>query len=109
MSCIVIPQLMIFMLHIAVTRPVGQTPQDRLSSELQQVILEEMKAEGIPGAAIGIVRDGKVLFSKGFGVASVETGVPVTADTLFRLGSTTKMFTAAALVQMSLENKIILR
>src|SRR5690349_1057495 len=75
-----------------------QPTSDRLSSELEKVALEEMKADGIPGAAIGIVREGKILLAKGYGVASVETGVPVTADTVFRLGSTTKMFTAAVLV-----------
>src|SRR5207249_7089648 len=75
-------------------------------SELEKVAVEEMKADGIPGAAIGVVRGGKILLAKGFGVVSVETGVPVTADTLFRLGSTTKMFTAAALVQMTLDGKI---
>jgi CubicO group peptidase (beta-lactamase class C family) len=83
-----------------------QPPSDRLSSEVEKVAVEEMKADGIPGAAIGIVSGGKVLLAKGFGVASVETGVPVTADTVFRLGSTTKMFTAAALVQMALDGKI---
>jgi CubicO group peptidase (beta-lactamase class C family) len=86
-----------------------QPPSDRLSSELEKTAVEEMKADGIPGAAIGIVREGRVLLAKGFGVASVETGVPVTADTVFRLGSTTKMFTAAALVQMALEGRIDLQ
>src|SRR6266568_2594571 len=80
----------------------AQPPADRLSFELEKIAVEEMKAEGIPGAAIGIVSGGKILLAKGFGVASVETGVPVTTDTLFRLGSTTKMFTAASLVQMAL-------
>ena len=44
--------------------------------------------------------------AKGLGVASIETRVPVTADTLFRLGSTTKMFTAAALLQLALDGKV---
>lgn len=82
-----------------------RTP-DQLLSELEKVVLDEMKAGDIPGAAIGIVSGDRILLAKGFGVASVETGVPVTADTLFRLGSTTKMFTAAALVQMALDGKI---
>src|SRR5262245_26388744 len=80
----------------------AQPSADRLASELEKVAGEEMKAAGMPGAAIGIVQRGKILLAKGYGVASVETGVPVTADTLFRLGSTTKMFTAAGLVGMAL-------
>ncbi len=68
--------------------------------------MEEMKAADVPGAAIGIVQGRKILLVKGLGVASVETGVPVTPDTLFRLGSTTKMFTATALVQRALDGKL---
>ncbi|HZP83833.1 MAG TPA: serine hydrolase domain-containing protein [Chthonomonadaceae bacterium] len=90
----------------AASAAAAQPPDDRLASELEPIITAEMKAEGVPGAAIGIVRGGKILLAKGFGVTSIETGVPVTADTLFRLGSTTKMFTAAALVQMALAGKL---
>jgi len=95
-----------FALQLSPTCLAAQGPADELSSELEKVALEEMKASGIPGAAIGIVSGDKILLVKGFGVASVETGLPVTADTLFRLGSTTKMFTAAVLVQMALDSKI---
>ena len=59
-----------------------------------------------PGAAVAIVSGDSVIFAKGFGVASVETGDPVTPDMLFRLGSTTKMFTAATLVTLAQEGKL---
>jgi CubicO group peptidase (beta-lactamase class C family) len=68
--------------------------------ELEKVIEAEMKETGTPGAAVAVISDGRVVFSKGFGVASVETGGAITSDTLFRLGSTTKMFTGAALVTL---------
>lgn len=64
----------------------------KADSEIERV----MKAGGIPGAAIVVVKDGAVVHEKAFGVASSETGVPVTNATLFRLGSTTKMFVALA-------------
>ncbi len=52
----------------------------------------------VPGAALVIVdRDGIVL-ADAFGVADIDTGAPVTPDTMFRIGSVTKIFTAAALV-----------
>ena len=95
-----------FAVQLSLTSLAAQSPDDELSSEVEKVTLAEMKASGIPGAAIGIVNGDKILLVKGFGVASVETGLPVTADTLFRLGSTTKMFTAAVLVQMALDGKI---
>src|SRR5437899_1114755 len=87
--------ILILLLQQAAGCSAAQPSAERLSSELENTVLEEMKADGIPGAAIGIVAGGKIIFAKGFGVESVETKIPVTADTVFRLGSTTKMFTAA--------------
>lgn len=75
-------------------------------SRLEAVAQEELKATGTPGAAVAVVRGDRVVYARGFGVASVETGQPVTADSLFRLGSTTKMFTAAALVRLSEQGKL---
>src|ERR1700722_8836025 len=54
---------------------------------------EELAATGTPGAAIGVVSDGRLIYAHGFGTSNLETGVPVTEQTLFRLGSTTKMLT----------------
>ena len=67
-------------------------------AELDKVALEELKQRHTPGAAVAVIKDGQVIYAKGYGVASVETGAPVTSDMLFRLGSTTKMLTAVALV-----------
>src|SRR6187399_2308746 len=75
-------------------------------ARLEQVALAELKTSNTPGAAIGIVRDGKLLWSKGLGLANVETGQAVTPEMLFRLGSTTKMFTAAALVTLAEDGKL---
>lgn len=59
--------------------------------------LEEKRVEyHIPGMAIAVVKDGKVILSHGFGLADVEKKSPVTPDTIFAIGSTTKAFTAIA-------------
>jgi len=76
------------------------------TSALERVALEELKTTRTPGAAVALVLDGKVVFARGFGVASVNTGAPVTADMLFRLGSTTKMLTAAMVVSLAEEGKL---
>ncbi len=73
---------------------------------LERVVLEELRETHTPGAALAIISEDRVVFAKGFGVASVETGAPVTPDMLFRLGSTTKMFTAAALLSLAEEHKV---
>lgn len=75
-------------------------------AKLEQTVQAEMKATNTPGAAIGIVKNGQLVYSRGLGVANVETQQPVTPETLFRLGSTTKMFTAAALVMLAEEGKL---
>ncbi|HEY6402295.1 MAG TPA: serine hydrolase domain-containing protein [Blastocatellia bacterium] len=75
-------------------------------AELDKVALEELKQRGAPGAAIAVIKDGQVIYAKGYGVASIETGAPVTPDMLFRLGSTTKMMTAAALATLAAAGKL---
>jgi CubicO group peptidase (beta-lactamase class C family) len=75
-------------------------------STIERVVLDELRSTHTPGAAVAIVSGDSVIFAKGFGVASVETGDPVTPDMLFRLGSTTKMFTAATLVTLAQEGKL---
>ena len=81
-------------------------PGDGDFGELEKVILQELTETGTPGAAVAIIKDGRLIFAKGFGVTSVETGGAVTPDTLFRLGSTTKMFTGAAMVKLSEQGRL---
>ena len=74
------------------------TPQEAVALKALDATLEqEMEELRAPGAAIVVVMDGRVLYRKAFGVASVETGQPLTPDMLFRIGSTTKSLTALAL------------
>ena len=75
-------------------------------NELEKVILAELKETNTPGAAVAVINGGRVVFAKGFGVTSIEAGTPITPDTLFRLGSTTKMFTGAALVALAGQGKL---
>ena len=76
------------------------------TNEWERVALEELKSTNTPGAAVAVVSGDQVIYAKGFGVANVETGAPVTPDMLFRVGSMTKMFTAATLVGMAEEGKV---
>jgi CubicO group peptidase (beta-lactamase class C family) len=68
---------------------------------LEKVALEELKETNTPGAAVAVVSKDRLVFAKGFGIANIETGTPVTPDTLFRIGSVTKMFTATVLVTLA--------
>ncbi len=75
-------------------------------AELERTIEAELKANKTPGAAVAIVGGDKIVYAKGFGTTSAENGNPVNAATLFRMGSTTKMFTAATLVSLANGGKI---
>jgi CubicO group peptidase (beta-lactamase class C family) len=73
---------------------------------LEQTARDELARARVPGASIAIMRGDRVVYSKGIGIANVETSEAVRPEMDFRLGSTTKMLTATALVGLSLEGKI---
>lgn len=96
-----------FMLHNLSSLVFAQQPRTPLDfSEVERVLLAEMREENVPGAAVAVVSGDRVVFAKGFGVANVETGAPVTPETLFQIGSITKPFTAAALLTLADEGKL---
>lgn len=67
---------------------------------IEQHIQQWMKAGNIPGLTLVIIREGSPDYIKGFGYADLENKTPVTADTLFELGSCSKAFTAVAALQL---------
>ena len=70
--------------------------------EIDRIFAEQMKERSIPGAAIAVVKDGRIVLAKGYGVADLDKKNAVIADkTIFRIGSITKVFTAAAALQIS--------
>lgn len=72
-----------------------------LESFLDRFMGERMAARHVPGAALVLVQDGKILLSKGYGYADVENAIPVDPErTVFRLGSVGKVFTAVAALQL---------
>jgi CubicO group peptidase (beta-lactamase class C family) len=81
------------------------TPKDPMPARLaalDEAIDRERVRLGVPGAAIVIVKDGKVIHTRGWGTRAVASDAPVGADTLFAIGSTTKAFTAM-LAMMAVE------
>ncbi len=69
-------------------------------------VLRTMQDWKVPGAAIAIVKDGKVVLSKGYGLRDVKDNLPVTEQTLFPIASITKSFTVATLGTLSTEGKL---
>src|SRR5688500_16244976 len=61
-----------------------------------------------PGCALAVVRDGAIVHSKGYGMANLEHGVPITPQTVFDIGSTSKQITAAAILRLAQDGKLSL-
>ncbi|TQV85305.1 serine hydrolase domain-containing protein [Aliikangiella coralliicola] len=74
-------------------------------NKLNQFISQNMKKLDVPGVAVGVLESGKPVVLKGFGVAD-EQGTPVEATTPFKLGSVSKSFAAAAVMQLSDEGRL---
>ncbi|NOZ65517.1 MAG: beta-lactamase family protein, partial [Alphaproteobacteria bacterium] len=75
--------------------------------EKLSIVLEKKRAEyHIPGMAIAVVQGDKVIFARGFGVTDIEAKTPVTPETLFAIGSTTKAFTATLIGMLIDEGKM---
>lgn len=60
----------------------------------------------IPGGAVLVVQDGQTLYEAGYGVADIETGKPITPQTIFHLGSVGKQFTALAILMLLEDGKL---
>lgn len=62
-----------------------------------------------PGCAIGLYRNGKILFARGYGLADLSHRVPIAPQTVFDIGSTSKQFTALAIVLLAHDGKLSLK
>lgn len=79
----------------------GPTDAAELEGFLDELLLSQMEENHIPGAAVAVVRDGQVLLAKGYGYADLENGIPVDPElTVFRIGSSGKVFTWTAVMQL---------
>jgi len=74
--------------------------------EVDDFVRAVMEEHQIPGMAIAVVRDGKPARFRGYGLANIELGAPVTPDTIFQSGSVGKQFTAAGILLLAEEGKL---
>ena len=79
-----------------------------LLTPLQQGIETLLKEHDIPGASIAVIENGRIAWARGFGLADLARGRPVTADTLFQAQSITKTLTALATVKLLAAEEIAL-
>src|SRR5262245_16705786 len=93
-----------FMITIALSLSASAQAVDQAA--LDALMNEAMKHWETPGSAVVVVRGDEVVYLKGFGVKDVDTKKPVTPDTIFAIGSTTKAFVTAAMAILADEGKM---
>jgi CubicO group peptidase (beta-lactamase class C family) len=71
-------------------------------------IFSEWNKPNTPGCALGIIKNGELIYSKGYGLANMEYDIPNSASSVFRIGSTSKQFTAACIILLAENGKLSL-
>jgi CubicO group peptidase (beta-lactamase class C family) len=83
------------------------TDPAEMEAFMDGLLKKEMDENHIAGAAVSVVKDGKLFFAKGYGYADLENQTPVDPDkTLFKVGSVTKLFTWTAVMQLAEQGKL---
>ncbi|HEV1993355.1 MAG TPA: serine hydrolase domain-containing protein [Candidatus Acidoferrum sp.] len=83
----------------------ARTAEDKKAVAVDEIFGDLTKA-GSPGCALGVYRDGKMVYSKGYGLANLEENVPITPQSVFDIGSTSKQFTAASVLLLEKQGKL---
>ena len=76
--------------------------------EMIDAVFADYHKPGSPGASVAVINNGKIVFSKAYGFADVENGVPTQTNSNFRLASVTKQFTATAVLMLADRGKLSL-
>jgi CubicO group peptidase (beta-lactamase class C family) len=96
-----------FLLLFLICFTVYSFGQIKESQAIDSIFTEWNKTD-VPGCALGIIREGKLIYAKGYGMANMEYDIPNAASSVFRIGSTSKQFTAASIVLLAEKDKLTL-
>jgi len=78
------------------------------TEKLDEVIRGQIAKQNIAGISIAVIRNGKIVLTKGYGLANIEQSIQATPETKFQIASTTKPFTASAIMLLVEDGKISL-
>lgn len=82
------------------------TSENPFSKSIDQLVKKTMQAYSVPGVAVGVIKAGKIIHLKGYGVTSIKNNQAVDGNTIFKIASNSKAFTAAALAILVDEGKL---
>jgi CubicO group peptidase (beta-lactamase class C family) len=83
---------------------IAQTPIEEADKKIDS-LFSKYNTE-TPGVSVAVVKDGKIIFKKGYGRANLEHGIPVTTNTVFQIASVSKQFTAFAIYLLQKQGKL---
>src|SRR5215210_5488038 len=75
---------------------------------VDRFVAAEMARTHIPGVSLAVVRGGKVIKARGYGMADLEHEIPVTPQTVFKIGSVSKQFLAAGIMLLAQDGRVAL-
>jgi CubicO group peptidase (beta-lactamase class C family) len=84
----------------------GEASQAYSTAAIDRYLQEEMRRQNIPGLSLAVVKNGKALYIKSYGVATLEHGVATKPQTVYQIGSIGKQFTAVAVMMLADEHKL---
>jgi len=76
------------------------------ADKIDDFVRASMRQQKIPGLALAVMRDGKIIKAQGYGLANIELNVPVNPETIFQSGSMGKQFTATGVMMLVEEGKV---
>jgi CubicO group peptidase (beta-lactamase class C family) len=79
---------------------------DQKAAAAVDEVFGDFAKPGSPGCALGVYRDGQIIYAKGYGLANLEENVPITPQSVFDIGSTSKQFTAASILLLEKQGKL---
>lgn len=85
----------------------GENSSDLRKKEVDKIFAGWDKPDS-PGCALGIIENGRFIYKRGYGMANLEYGIPLTSQSVFRIGSTSKQFTAMCIVLLEEEGQLSL-
>lgn len=95
----------LFFLLSAASTGYAATSDEKSAAAVDEVFSDFTKS-GSPGCALGVYRDGKIIYAKGYGLANIEENVAITPQSVFDIGSTSKQFTAASILLLEKQGRL---
>lgn len=96
---------MCLLFFIATIKVNGQSLPDSITKKIDDLFVK-WNNKNTPGYAVGIVRNDSLIYAKGYGMANLEYGIPITPETIFHMASVSKQFTAYSIVLLAKQNKL---